>query len=100
MPETEEMQPILQIRNLSKKFVKPLDFAEKISQKLGSNIQEEVVHAVDDVSLTINKGEVVSLVGESGCGKSTLGRMVAGILPQTDGSIHYKGQNVDALTGA
>lgn len=100
MPETEDMQPILQIRNLSKKFVKPLDFAEKVAQKLGSDIQEEIVHAVDDVSLTINKGEVVSLVGESGCGKSTLGRMVAGILPQTDGSIHYKGQNVDDLTGA
>ncbi len=100
MPEATTEKPILEIRNLSKKFIKPLDFAEKIAQKLGSDIKEEVVHAVDDVSLTIKKGEVVSLVGESGCGKSTLGRMVAGILPQTAGSIHYEGQKVDDLKGA
>ncbi len=100
MPEASTEKPILEIRNLSKKFVKPLDFAEKIAQKLGSDIKEEVVHAVDDVSLTIRKGEVVSLVGESGCGKSTLGRMVAGILPQTAGSIHYEGRKIDDLKGA
>ncbi|MFT6559319.1 ABC transporter ATP-binding protein [Sneathiella sp.] len=92
--------PILEIRNISKKFVKPLDFAEKIAQKLGSDIKEEVVHAVDDVSISIKKGEVVSLVGESGCGKSTLGRMVAGILPQTAGNIYFEGKKVDDLSGA
>jgi len=100
MPEAQENTPILEIRSISKKFVKPLDFAEKIAQKLGSNIKEEVVHAVDDVNLSIKKGEVVSLVGESGCGKSTLGRMVAGILPQTAGSVHYEGAQVDQLSGA
>lgn len=100
MPEAQTNPPILEIRNISKKFVKPLDFAEKIAQKLGSDIKEEVVHAVDDVNLVIKKGEVVSLVGESGCGKSTLGRMVAGILPQTSGSVHYEGAQVDQLTGA
>ncbi|MCG8491341.1 MAG: ABC transporter ATP-binding protein [Sneathiellales bacterium] len=100
MPDMQENSPILEIRNISKKFVKPLDFAEKIAQKLGSDIKEEVVHAVDDVNLVIKKGEVVSLVGESGCGKSTLGRMVAGILPQTSGSVHYEGAQVDQLTGA
>jgi peptide/nickel transport system ATP-binding protein len=92
--------PILEIRNISKKFVKPLDFAEKIAQKLGSDIKEEVVHAVDDVSISIKKGEVVSLVGESGCGKSTLGRMVAGILPQTAANIYFEGKKVDDLSGA
>ncbi len=64
--------PVLELKSISKKFVKPLDFAGKIAQKLGSDIRDEVVHAVDIVSLTVNKGEVVSLVGESDCGKSTL----------------------------
>nr|WP_281355320.1 oligopeptide/dipeptide ABC transporter ATP-binding protein [Sneathiella aquimaris] len=67
---------------------------------MGSDIKEEVVHAVDDVSISIKKGEVVSLVGESGCGKSTLGRMVAGILPQTAGNIYFEGKKVDDLSGA
>ena len=100
MPDQSQNNPVLEIRNLSKKFIKPLDLAGKIAQKLGQNIREEVVHAVDDVSITVNKGEVVSLVGESGCGKSTLGRMVAGILPPTAGEILYKGVNVADQSGA
>jgi oligopeptide/dipeptide ABC transporter ATP-binding protein len=63
-------------------------------------VREEVVHAVDRVDLTIRKGEVVGLVGESGCGKSTLGRMVAGILPPTEGTILRDGRDIKALTGA
>jgi peptide/nickel transport system ATP-binding protein len=58
------------------------------------------VHAVDRVNLTVRKGEVVGLVGESGCGKSTLGRMVAGILPPTEGTILRDGRDIKALTGA
>lgn len=100
MSNTANQNPVLEIKNLSKKFVKKLDTAGRIAQKLGQNIRDEVVHAVDDVSITINKGEVVSLVGESGCGKSTLGRMVAGILPPTSGKIFYKGIDVSNQKGA
>jgi peptide/nickel transport system ATP-binding protein len=90
--------PIIQLQNVSKRFVKTLDLSEKIARKLGVNIREEIVHAVDDVNLDIRQGEVVGLAGESGCGKSTLGRMVAGILPLSKGSIFYEGQDVAQLS--
>jgi peptide/nickel transport system ATP-binding protein len=82
---------MLEIDDLTRNFTKKLDLAERLAQKMGANIREEVVHAVDGVSLKIAKGGVVGLVGESGCGKSTLGRMIAGILPPTSGRIVYKG---------
>ena len=89
--------PLITVDEVSKRFVKKLDLAAKIAQKIGSNIREEVVHAVDNVTLNIQDGEVVGLVGESGCGKSTLGRMVAGILEPSDGTIHYRGDDIKTL---
>ena len=68
--------------------------------RLGADVSDEVVHAVDDVSFTVDEGEVVGLVGESGCGKSTLGRMVAGILPPSAGAIRYRGQDRGDERGA
>ncbi len=91
-------ETMITVDNLSKNFVKRLDLAGKIAQKLGSNIREEVVHAVDGVSITIPRGGVVGLVGESGCGKSTLGRMIAGILRPTSGDIVYKGVSLTKMT--
>lgn len=92
-------EPIISIDGVTRQFVKKLDLAEKVAAKLGVDISEEVVHAVDDVSFNISEGEVVGLVGESGCGKSTLGRIVAGILEATRGKVFYKGQDRDALNG-
>jgi len=97
MSNTINKPPIIQLQNVSKRFVKSLDLSEKIARKLGVNIREEVVHAVDHVNLVIKQGEVVGLAGESGCGKSTLGRMVAGILPLSEGSIFYEGKDVARL---
>jgi len=91
---------MLEVRDLTKQFVKRLDLAAKIAVKLGSNLKEEVVHAVDGVNIQIAPGEVVGLVGESGCGKSTIGRMIAGILPPTAGDIIYKGQVVSGMNEA
>ena len=65
-----------------------LDLAATLAQRLGATVREEVVHAVDDVDLARRaRARWSGLVGESGCGKSTLGRMVAGILPPTDGAV-------------
>ena len=92
--------PMLELRDITRRFEKKLDFAGRIAQRLGAPVREEVVHAVDRVNLTVRKGEVVGLVGESGCGKSTLGRMVAGILPPTEGTILRDGRDIKALMGA
>jgi peptide/nickel transport system ATP-binding protein len=91
-------ESIIDIRNVSKRFVKPLDIAGKLVRKFGANVREEVVHAVDGVSIEVMPREVVGLVGESGCGKSTLGRMVAGILNPSDGAIAFRGKPVNEMT--
>lgn len=52
------------------------------------------LHAVDDVSFSINKGETLGLVGESGCGKSTVGRTLLRLIPHTDGEVFYNGENI------
>ena len=49
------------------------------------------------ISLAIEDGEIVCLVGESGCGKSTTGRMVVGLLPPSAGQIHHMGQDISQL---
>ena len=83
---------LLELRGISKRFVKRLDFAARIARALGARVFESTVHAVDDVSLAIREREVVGLVGESGCGKSTLGRIVSRILPPTEGERYWKGR--------
>lgn len=52
------------------------------------------LHAVDDVSFSIDKGKCLGIVGESGCGKSTLGRVLITLLPHTSGEVLYKGKNI------
>ena len=92
--------PLLELRNISKRFEKKLDVAGRLARSLGANLSEETVHAVDHVNLNIREGEVVGLVGESGCGKSTLGRVVVGLHPQSGGDRFWRGKNVATMTAS
>jgi peptide/nickel transport system ATP-binding protein len=94
------IQPAISLKNISKRFSKPLDVAAKIANQFGAKNRAITVHAVDGVDLDIHAGEVVGLVGESGCGKSTLGRVVAGIHAATEGTLEWKGQPAASLSGA
>ncbi len=76
------MPPLLQIHEIKTWFpIKRGVFSRTIGH----------IHAVDGVSLTIESGETVGLVGESGCGKTTLGRTVMGLEPKKSGTIHLDG---------
>lgn len=59
-----------------------------------------LLHAVDDVSFTIEKGKTLGVVGESGCGKSTLGRTIIHLLEKTSGQIYLNGEDVSDVKGA
>ncbi len=68
--------------------------------KKGIFLQREIdtVKAVDGISLSIQKGEILGLVGESGCGKSTLSRTIMQLIPSTSGNIILEGENLTKLT--
>lgn len=71
-------EPLLEVRHLKKYFTTP----------------KGLLHAVDDVSFTIEEGKTLGLVGESGCGKSTTGRVILRLHEATGGEVLYRGRNI------
>jgi oligopeptide transport system ATP-binding protein len=80
--------PLLRVQNLKKYFpIRGGLFSREVAR----------VHAVDDVSFDLMKGETLGLVGESGCGKSTTGRCILRLIEPTSGEVWFEGQNVTTL---
>ena len=73
---------ILEVKNLKKYF----------------NTPRGMLHAVDDVSFTIEQGKTLGVVGESGCGKSTTGRSILRLVNPTAGEVIFEGQDITKLT--
>ena len=72
------MSTLVEVKNLKKYFTTP----------------RGLLHAVDDITFSIEEGQTLGVVGESGCGKSTLGRTVIHLLEPTDGQIFFEGEDI------
>jgi len=82
---------LLEVRNLVKEY--PITSGAILQRKAGA------VHAVSDVSFTVNAGETFGLVGESGCGKTTIGKLIVALEKPNSGNVLLAGEDISALSG-
>ncbi len=85
-------ETLLELRDVKTHF--PVERGIFFRRRVGT------VRAVDGVTLSLNKGEILGLVGESGCGKSTLGRTILQLIPPTEGAVVLAGRHLEQLQGA
>lgn len=88
------MDNLLTVTNLKKYFPVEKGFLDRLL-----TTQKSFVHAVDDVSFSVNRGDILGLVGESGSGKSTTGRLCLKLIEPTTGSIIFEGVDLAKLRG-
>ena len=94
----ETSKTLIEVKNVCQEFHLTKGILQSLRFEKGKLVKEDkVVHAVNDVSFEIKKGEVFSLVGESGCGKSTTARTVIRLLEPTSGQVLYKGKDISHL---
>jgi peptide/nickel transport system ATP-binding protein len=89
MSSTNGGGPLVEVEHLKVWF--PIKSGLVLDRHIGD------IRAVDDISLTINRGETVGLVGESGCGKSTVGRTILRLYKPTEGKILFDGRDISKL---
>ena len=87
---SDARKPLVEVTRAGRSFDVSAPWLNRVLQRQGRTI----LHAVDDVSFTIAKGETLGLVGESGCGKSTIARLLVGLHAPTSGSILFDGEPV------
>ena len=92
--------PVVSVRDVDMVFLvrRPSRWAPLLARIGLPQKPPATVRALDQVSIDVRQGEVVGLVGESGCGKSTLGRIVAGILEPTRGTLMFRGEERDRMS--
>ena len=80
-------------------MTEPLLRTERLTRhfRVGGLLSRQSLHAVDDVSFEIGRGEIVALVGESGSGKSTIARLLARVYKPSQGEIYFEGKSVSTL---
>ncbi|WP_194843870.1 ATP-binding cassette domain-containing protein [Candidatus Clavichlamydia salmonicola] len=83
-------EPLLQLQNLKKYFQKKNHWF---------SLSSSLIKAVDNISFSVNEGEIVGLVGESGSGKTSTGLMIEGLSRPTEGAILFQGENLLTLKG-